>query len=281
MRAVTEAILAILDRGERGAMATVVRVAGSTPQVPGARMILRRDGSTVGTVGGGRIEQVVLEALGETLADGRCRTVKKHLGRDLGMCCGGEMEVFVEPIESRPSLILFGAGHVAQPTAAFAKQVGFEVTIVDAREEQNTEARFPEMRRVAMEPAEAVKSGGLPFGEDAYVVITTHDHRLDEEALRACLDRPRKYLGMIGSKRKVIRIFQRVLQRQPDARLDDVHSPIGLDIGAHTPEEIALSIVSELVKVRRGGTGAAMRLDEQLTPARASQPELVEPDEKR
>src|SRR5687767_13217564 len=138
-------------------------------------MLLRPDGSTVGTVGGGRIEQVVLEALAETLADGRCRTVKKHLGRDLGMCCGGEMEVFVEPIESRPQLILFGAGHVAQPTAAFASRVGFEVTVVDAREEQNTAERFPEMRRVALEPAEAVKSGGLPFGEDAYVVITTHD----------------------------------------------------------------------------------------------------------
>src|SRR5687768_5194945 len=125
MRAVAEAVLRVLERGERAAQATVVRVAGSTPQVPGARMLLRADGTTIGTVGGGRIEQVVLDAMAECLADGRTRIVKKHLGRDLGMCCGGEMEVFVEPIESRPKLVLFGAGHVALPTAKIAKDVGF------------------------------------------------------------------------------------------------------------------------------------------------------------
>src|SRR5688500_15036398 len=208
-------------------------------------MLLRPDGSTVGTVGGGRIEQVVLEALAETLRDGRTRIVKKHLGRDLGMCCGGEMEVFVEPIESRPVLILFRAGHVAQPTAELARKVGLDVTVVDAREAQNTEERCPEMRRVAMEPAEAVRSGGLPVGEESDVVIATHDHRLDEAALRACRGKKRRYLGMIGSKREVIRIFQRILQRAPAAKLDDVHSPVGLDLGAHTPEEIGLAIASE------------------------------------
>ena len=266
MREITEAILEALRSGRRAALATVVRVGGSTPQVPGARLLLRADFATVGTVGGGRIEQVVLEALAETLRDGKTRIVKKHLGRDLGMCCGGEMEVFVEPIESRPVLILFGAGHVALPTAAIAARVGFAVTVVDAREEQNTEERFPGMQRVLMEPVEAVRSGELPFGEEAYVVIATHDHRLDEDALRACLGKQRRYLGMIGSKRKVIRIFQRILQRDPAARLDDVHSPVGLDLGAHTPDEIGLAIASELVQVRRGGSGGSMRLDEKLVP---------------
>jgi xanthine dehydrogenase accessory factor len=273
MREVASAILSILDRGERGALATVTRVSGSAPQVPGAKMALTPDGSQVGTVGGGRIEQIVLEAMRHTMSDGQTRTIKKHLAQDLGMCCGGQMEIFVEPIESRPQLILFGAGHVAKPTAQFASDVGFEVTVVDPREEQNNEERFPGARHVLMEPDEAVRRGTLPFGPDTLIVVVTHDHRLDEEALRVCLPKPRRYLGMIGSKRKVIRVFERVQARSPEADLSDVRAPVGLDLGAHTPEEIALSIVSELVAVRRGGTGKPMQLDAELLPEDPSKAE--------
>ena len=259
MREIAAAILSILDRGERGALATVIAVSGSTPQVPGAKLVATCDGGLVGTVGGGRIEQVVIEALRQTIDDGKTRRVRKHLGRDLGMCCGGSMEVFVEPIEARPTLLLFGAGHVAQPTASFAHALGFEVTVVDARPEQNDEARFPDARRVLMEPREAVAGQTLPFGPEAYVVVTTHDHRLDEEALRACLDQPRRYLGMIGSQRKVLRIFSRLRQRDPELDLSAVHAPIGLDLGAHTPNEIAVAIVAELVACRRGGRGGSLK----------------------
>jgi len=247
-------------------LATVIDVASSAPREVGAKMLVLPDGSIVGTVGGGRIEQVVIEAMRETLADGKARVVKKHLAHDLGMCCGGEMEVFVEPIEARPKLVLFGAGHVARPTAALAQTVGFSVTVVDPREDQATEERFPDATRVVAEPAEAVKSGVLPFGPETFVLVVTHDHRLDEEALAACLDRPHRYLGMIGSRRKVIRIYQRIRHRRPDAPLDGVHAPVGLDLGALTPDEIAVSIVAELVAVRRGGSGAAMRLDPSLVP---------------
>jgi xanthine dehydrogenase accessory factor len=261
MRAVIAAWLGLLDRGERGAMATVVRASGSTPQGVGARLVLGADGTLVGTIGGGRIEQVVLELAREVIADGKARVLSKHLGRDLGMCCGGTMEVLVEPIEGRPPLILFGAGHVAQPLARLGHDVGFSVIVVDDRAEQNTEQRFPDVhQRILMEPAEAVRASVLPFGPDTFVVITTHDHRLDEEALRACLPKARRYLGMIGSRRKVHRIYDRIRARAPDADLSAVHSPIGLALGAETPSEIAVSIVAELIAVRRGGSGASMRL---------------------
>ncbi len=254
-----------LERGERGVLATVVRATGSTPQVPGAKLFLSREG-LVGTVGGGRIEEVVIETMRETLGDGRPRWVEKHLAHDLGMCCGGSMGVFVEPIEGRAPLLLFGAGHVAMPTAHFANRLGFEVTVVDPREDLNTKERFPDCKRVLLEPAEAVERGELPFGPQASIVISTHDHALDEEALRACLGKERRYLGMIGSKRKAIRVLDRVRARVPDAKLDEVHTPIGLDLGAVTPEEIALSICAELVLVRRGGKGGPMRLGSKDAP---------------
>ncbi|MCC7541002.1 MAG: XdhC family protein [Deltaproteobacteria bacterium] len=255
------ALLALLDRGEAAALATVIRTAGSTPQVVGARLLLAPDGTTVGTVGGGRIEETVIAAMRETLADGKPRRISRHLARDLGMCCGGEMEVFVERIEGRPALLLFGAGHVAKPTAALAERVGFEVTVVDDREELLTPERFPDARRVLADPAEAVRAGMLPFGPSAYVIVCTHDHRLDEEALAACLDRPRAYLGMIGSRRKVLQIARRIRSRRPDAPLGGIAAPIGLDLGAETPDEIAVSIVAELIATKHGRSGGAMRLD--------------------
>lgn len=261
MRAIAEALIALFDRGGTGALATVIRTAGSTPQVVGARLLLTSDGTMVGTVGGGRIEEVVIESMRETLRDGKPRRVSRHLARDLGMCCGGEMEMFVERIEGRPVLVLFGAGHVARPTAALAVRVGFDVTVVDDREELLTAERFPDAHRVLADPSEAVRAGLVRFGPTSYVMVCTHDHRLDQEALVACLDQPRAYLGMIGSRRKVLQIARRIRARRPDAPLDGIASPIGLDLGAETPDEIAVSIVAELIATRRGRKGGTMRLD--------------------
>src|SRR5262245_23690169 len=131
---VTEALLELLRAGEAGALATVTKVSGSVPQRPGARLLLAAGGRRVGTVGGGAIERVVLEALRDVLAAQVARTLSYDLARDLGMCCGGSMELFVEPISASPRLWLFGAGHVARPTAALARSVGFEVSVVDERE---------------------------------------------------------------------------------------------------------------------------------------------------
>ena len=257
-RDVAAAIIDLIDRGGRGALATVVAASGSTPQVPGAKLLLRADDTMVGTVGGGRIEQVVIETLREVLADGRARKVQHHLGRDLGMCCGGEMELFCELVEGKAPLVVFGAGHVGEALVRVAELAGFAATVVDPREELNTAERYPNARRLVLEPAEAI--GRLELHTGSFVVITTHDHTIDEDTLARCLPLPRRYLGMIGSKRKVIRVYQRLRHKGVADPLGEVSAPIGLDIGALTPEEIAVAIVAEMIAVRRGGTGARMTL---------------------
>jgi len=250
VREVTEALLELLRTGEAGALATVVKTSGSTPQAPGARLLLGVDGRCVGTVGGGAIERLVVETLHDVKARQVSRVVACDLGRDLGMCCGGRMEIFVEPVVATPRLWLFGAGHVARPTAALARSVGFDITVVDEREELNTLERFPACRRELSDGASAI--GKATLGERDWLLIVTHDHRLDEETLRAALGRQPRYIGVVGSRRKVYRILQRLTARQGPLDLRRVYAPVGLNLGALTPDEIAVSIVSELIALRRG-----------------------------
>jgi xanthine dehydrogenase accessory factor len=254
---VTEALLALLRSGGRGALATVVRASGSTPQQAGARMLLTASGGFVGTVGGGAIEQAIADALRACARTGRPELVVRDLGRDLGMCCGGRMEVFVEPIEGTPRLVIFGAGHVGRATAAMARGVGFSVTIVDDREELSSEERFPGCTRILAEPHEA-REEVAPTAHD-WLLVVTHDHRLDEEALDTYARLPHAYLGMIGSRRKIVRILQRIRGKRALPPLEKVYAPVGLDLGAVTPEEIAVSIVAELVALRHGRAAAHMR----------------------
>lgn len=257
MREVTRELLSILTSGKRGALATVVRVSGSVPQQPGARLLLGADGTTTGTVGGGAVERAVLEALAECRRTGRPELVTYDLARDLGMCCGGRMEIFVEPVEAAQRLIVFGAGHVAKPTAQLARQVGFAVTVVDDREDLATEERFPGCSLILAEPREAA-ARLAPRAED-WLLIVTYDHRLDEEALDVFARLPHRYVGLIGSRRKVFRILQRIAARAELPSLDRVYAPVGLDIGAVTPDEIAVSIVAELVALRHGKAPRHMR----------------------
>jgi len=254
----TRAVLELLQSGRRGSLATVVRVSGSTPQQVGARLLLRADGTTLGTVGGGAIEQAVLDELRAAVEDGKPRLCVRDLGHELGMCCGGRMEIFIEPIEAVQRLIVLGAGHVALATAAAARAVGFQVTVVDDRDELNAEQRFVGCERVLLEPAAAALR--LLPSEHDWVLIVTHDHRLDEEAFDAFVRLPHRYLGMIGSRRKVLRILGRVHARSPLPSLERVYAPVGLDLGAVTPEEIAVSVVAELVALRHGRAAAHLRL---------------------
>jgi xanthine dehydrogenase accessory factor len=259
VREIAEALLQMLASGRRGALATVVRASGSTPQKAGARMLLRPDGTIVGTVGGGAIEFVVLEALRETIESGATQMIARELGYDLGMCCGGRMEIFVEPIEPAPRLVLFGAGHVARPTAALARTVGFSVTVVDDREELNTGDRFPECQRSLVDGPEFLR--GATLTESDWLLIVTHDHSLDEETLDLCAQQQRaRYIGLVGSQRKVIRLIQRIVARRGALALGRVFAPVGIDLGAITPEEIAVSIVGELIALRHGRPVAHLRL---------------------
>ena len=271
MREVAEALVELLKGGGRGALATVVRTAGSTPQEAGARLLLRPDGSMVGTVGGGAIEHAVIEALRDAQRTGTSQLLARDLGYDLGMCCGGRMEIFIEPVEAAPRLWLFGAGHVARPTAALARSVGFDVTVVDEREELNNEARFPACRREVCEPLALLDATPLDAGD--WLLITTHDHHLDEEVLARALRTPARFIGLVGSRRKTLRLLQRIDAKReaqagqaqelggaaPPLDRSRLFAPVGLDIGALGPEEIAVSVVAELVALRRGRAAAHLR----------------------
>ena len=258
VRDVVQALLELLTSRQRGALATVVRTSGSTPQQPGARLLLREDGTTLGTVGGGALERAVLEALERALSRTECELLVRDLAHDLGMCCGGRMEIFVEPILPVPRLWLIGAGHVAKPTALLARSIGFEVHVIDEREELNTVERFPDCQLLLGDPSEEL--GKLVLGAADWVLIMTHDHQLDEAALAAAAAQNSNYVGLVGSRRKVFRLLERVrAKRAGDFPLSRVFAPVGLDIGAVSPEEIAVSIVAELVALRHGRPAAHLR----------------------
>jgi len=235
-------------------MATVVESGGSTPRTAGARMLVEAD-RTVGTIGGGALEHHVIDQA-RTLLDGRGPTTQMitvHLVRDLGMCCGGKMKVFLEKTDPRPRLWIFGAGHVGTELATVAHVAGFDVAVVDERAEWAAAERFLDGIEVNDEdPIDFIKS--TPPAETDFVVIMTHSHPVDEAVLRALADRPLRYLGMIGSRGKWARFRNRLSARGLDAeRIDRVHCPVGLDIAALTPGEIAIAVAAQLISVRRGG----------------------------
>ena len=216
-------------------------------------MIVLADGGIVGTIGGGRIEKEVTDAAVALLAEGagaRPRLLRYQLTHELAMCCGGEMEVFVEPLVPEPPLVVCGAGHVARAVVPLARTCGFAPIVVDELEELATEARFPDA--VALVDSFDVRDWKqVPLDERTYAIIVTRDHAQDQTLLEQLIGRDLAYLGLIGSRRKIELFKQRLTARGVDpARFQRLHAPIGLAIGAQTPEEIAVAIVGELIQTR-------------------------------
>lgn len=245
--------LALLEaEGRAFVLCTVVATQGSTPQKPGSKLAVAEDGRLLGTIGGGAIEQQVVEAARALLSDegAATRTLETHLTHDLGMCCGGKMTVFLEKHATPARLVLFGAGHVGKEVATLARAAGFRVTVVDERAEWATAERFPGVELRREHPADAARA--LPGGPHTFVCIATHDHPLDQACVEGLLRTPLAYLGVIGSKRKAERFRLRLRQGGfSEAELARLESPMGVEIGAQTPAEIAVSIVARLIAVRR------------------------------
>jgi xanthine dehydrogenase accessory factor len=250
-----EEIVALRRAGCKGALATITNVRGSIPSFKTAKMLVRDDGSIVGTVGGGCVEAEVWQAAREVLEQERPRMLTFNLNEnpahDTGLVCGGTLEIFVEPILPNPSLYLFGAGHVSQAIARVAYLSGFEFHVIDNREDYANCERFPEAASVTAEEYESVFSK-LDLPQATYLVISTRGHRDDMRALRWAVQQSTKYLGMIGSRRKVLTTCRELMKEGLDAALfGNLRAPMGIEIGAVTPEEIAVSVVSEMISVRR------------------------------
>jgi xanthine dehydrogenase accessory factor len=248
-------IVRLRKDGRRGAVATIVNVRGSIPSFKTAKMLVRDDGSIVGTIGGGCVEAEVWQAAREVMESERPRTLTFDLNQDpkydTGLVCGGTLEIFVEPVLPPADLYIFGAGHVAASLYKVASLAGFDITVVDDRAAYANRERFPEAQQVIADDFEKAVAQLAP-SESSYIVIVTRGHRDDMRMLRWAVQTPARYIGMIGSKRKTITIFKELQAEGLPAHLfDRVHAPVGLDIGAITPEEIAVSITAELIAKRR------------------------------
>ena len=245
-----------LKRGEAVALVTVVRARGSTPQRVGAKMLVFADGRTIGTIGGGCYENDAFWKAREALVSGKPSLQHYELNDDFaqenGLVCGGQMDVHIDPLEPTPHLFIVGAGHVGWHLARLATDAGFRIHVIDDREKFASRDRFPDAQEVIAEHIPGwLHRADLPVS--AYVVVVTRGHTHDLDAMRALAARDLKYLGLIGSRAKVRRIYDHLTDEGlPRECLDRVHAPIGIDIGAVTPAEIAVSILAELIAVRRG-----------------------------
>ena len=255
-------ITGALGRGEPLALVTVVRVYGAAPCAPGARLLVCQDGTAEGTLGGATTDARAREDALKALASGQSDFLTYHLDPELGESvgsCGATLEVFVEALRPEPRLLVAGSGYVAQALARLMAPLGWRVALMDDRSEFAREARLPAGSSAQVGDLAELLAAAHP-DPMAAVVIVTRGHRSDKDALRAALDTPAGYIGMIGSPSKVRQIFRALLKDGlAQDQLARVCAPIGLDLGAGTPDEIALSIAAELLLWRRGGSGGRLR----------------------
>ncbi len=258
MSNIYDEIQSALNRGEQVAVVTVVKTAGSSPRPAGTKMLVYADGRMVGTLGGARLDGRAAQDAQAALQDGRPRAALYHIEADTGETagsCGGTMEVFVEAVRPEQRLILVGGGYVAQALARFAAHLDFRILVVDDRRDLVNPQTFPEGTQLHFGDIPQLVSELQP-DSSTWIVVVTRGHHLDKEALRVALQSSAPYVGMIGNPGKVRRIFRELLEEGiPRERLEQTHAPIGLDLGAQTPDEIALAIAAEMLMLRRGGTG--------------------------
>ena len=254
--------LADLEReGRSVAIATVIRVQGSVPRHEGSKMLIFPDGNIEGTIGGGELEIRVIEEALQVLKDGKPRILKYAFRDpekgDVGVC-GGEMEVFVEALRPNSTLVVVGGGHVGKAVAHLASWLGFRVVVSDDRPDFATPQAMPDADEYI-----TCEMGQIPhkmtINEETYLVLTTRGTSVDVDGLPELLDAPASFVGVIGSRRRWETTAKELIERGvAEEKIAKVISPIGLEINAETPEEIAVSILAQIIKLRRGGTGEAM-----------------------
>jgi xanthine dehydrogenase accessory factor len=263
-----EEIVRLRKLGQKCAVATIVEVNGSIPSFESAKMLVREDGSMMGTVGGGCVEAEVWNAAREVIESEKPKHLSFSLAEDAaydqGLICGGQLNIFVEPVIPQPRVLIFGGGHVSKGISRIATLAGFATTIIDNREAFANPERFPEADATFAEEYEEVFPK-LEVTSSTYVIIVTRGHRDDMRVLRWAVTTPAKYIAMIGSKRKTISVV-RELEKEgiPREAFENVSAPMGLEIGAQTPEEIAVSVVAEMIAVRRAPAADWRRLSKSV-----------------
>jgi xanthine dehydrogenase accessory factor len=260
-------IAKLRKEGRKAALATIIQVQGSIPSYESSKILIRDDGSIVGTVGGGCVEADVWSAAQDVMREEKPRRLHFNLNSqpeyDNGLICGGSLDIFVEPILATPTAYLFGGGHVSLYVSKVASVAGFDTVVMDDRPAFANKERFPEASETYAGPWEEIFPK-LRINDFSYLVLVTRGHKGDLTCLRWALSTPARYIGMIGSKRKFIEIAK-VLESEgvPAEKIERVHSPVGLDIGALTPEEIAVAIVAEMIAVRRNAATSVPSLSTQ------------------
>lgn len=253
---VYEELVRLRREGRKCALATIIEVRGSIPSHESAKLLVRDDGTMAGTIGGGCVEAEVWSAAREAIATGKARRMSFNLNQDAaydnGLICGGQLDVYIEPVLPQPRALIFGAGHISKSLSRVAATAGFETVVIDDREAFANRERFPDSAEVIAGEYEDIFLRLQP-SESSYIIIVTRGHRDDMRILRWAVGTPSRYVAMIGSKRKVISVVKE-LQKEgiPAEAFERVHAPMGFDIGAVTPEEIAVSVVAEMIAVRRG-----------------------------
>jgi xanthine dehydrogenase accessory factor len=252
---VYEELVRLRNLGQKCAIATIVDVRGSIPSYESAKILVREDGSMIGTIGGGCVEAEVWNAAREVIESEKPKHLNFNLGQDAaydnGLICGGQLDVFVEPVLPLPRAFIFGGGHISKSLAKVATLAGFGAVVIDNRESFANRERFPDALEVHAAEYEDVFPK-LAINETSYIIIVTRGHRDDMRVLKLALGTPARYLAMIGSKRKVINVI-RELEKEgiPRPAFERIYAPMGLDIGAISPEEIAISVAAEMIAVRR------------------------------
>lgn len=233
-------------------IATVLARRGSAPSTPGQKLAWSSSGASAGTIGGGALERAVLKrlvALGSEGTGARFRIESYKLGQSFGMCCGGGVDILYESLRTSAPVLIVGAGHVSQATAPLLAASGFAVTVVDERDEWIE--RFVETPRLLARAGD-FRSIGRTLARSAYVLTMTHDHTLDQDVVEWAVREGFAFVGGVGSRAKAIRAGERLAAKGFGAEdLARIRMPIGLDIGARSPAEIAVSIAAELIAHRR------------------------------
>ena len=256
---VFDELIHLRNSGQKCALATIVQVRGSIPSFESAKLLVREDGSMVGTIGGGCVEAEVWNAAREVIATNKPRHMSFSLGQDAaydnGLICGGQLDVFVECITPQPAAIIFGGGHISKSLAKVLDLAGFRVSVVDNREAFANRERFPEAAEVHAEEYEDIYPK-LSITESTFIVIVTRGHRDDMRVLRWAVTTPARYISMIGSKRKVIAVIKELEKDGLSSEsFDRIYAPMGFEIGAISPEEIAISVAAEMIAMRRDPDG--------------------------